>query len=254
MEDRILEYLIYKKRNDLAILLKKCSYEFIESSSFGRAFNSYRTGLKLYSDIVTYEKLQELSHDDNEIILDAFHILYPVEENSIDLCWIESFIDPTMKIPVDNIKIENHIEKISFDYAIEQIEKIDRKLMDKDFDGAVTNSRTLLETLLKTILEKQSIEISSNDDLIKLYKKVSNFLHLDPIDYKEEYFKKILSGFFSIVQGISEIRNQHSDSHGKSKGKYYKLKEHHARLTIDSTKSICNYLFAAYKNKTGEDL
>ena len=255
MEEKILQYLIYKKRSDLAKILKKCSYDFIESNSYGRAYNSYRTGLKLYSDIVTYEaKLKQLSTDDQEMILEAFHVLFPIEEGSMDLCWIETFIDPAREIPVDNMKVENKLDKIDFEYAVEQVNKIEEKIVNHDFDGALTNSRTLLETLLKTIREKESIVYSNTDDLMKLYKKVAKILLLNPVQYTENYFKRILSGLFSIVQGVSEIRNEHSDSHGKSKANYYRLKEHHARLTIDSTISICNFLFSAYTNKTGKKL
>ena len=218
-------------------------------TSYGSGYNTFRTGIQFYSDVITYEKLEQLNPEDEKMILEAFHILYPVEDNSIDLCWIEIFIDPNKEIPIGKLEIENSMKDISFEYINEQISKIDLKIIEKDFDGAVTNSRTLLETILKNILENENIEYGATDDLISLYKKVSKKLNMNPSEYKEEYFKKILSGFFSIVQGISEIRNLHSDSHGKIKATYYKLKEHHAKLTIDSTKSICNYLYSTYMDQ-----
>lgn len=254
MEQKILDYLKYMKNNKLAYLLEKCTYEFNQSNSYGSGYNKYKTELILYSDIITFEKLSQISEEDQNIIIESFNAMSLVYDDTMDLCCVNYCIDPEKEIPINNLKIRNNIEKISFDYALEQIQKIEEKIQNDDYDGAVTNSRTLLETILKSILEKEQISFSNRDNLIILYKKVAELLNLNPKDHTEEYFKKILSGFFSIIQGISEIRNKFSDAHGKSNGKYYKLHEHHAKLTIDATKSIANYLVVAYNHKTGNTI
>ena len=56
----------------------------------------------------------------------------------------------------------------------EQIKKCDRKLSENDFDGAITNARSLLEAVLCDVEQ----EISADNpppyagDLVKLYKRV----------------------------------------------------------------------------------
>jgi hypothetical protein len=51
--------------------------------------------------------------------------------------------------------------------------------------------------------------------------------------------RQILSGLTSVVSGLSTLRNTMSDSHVIS----YKPSEHHARLAVNASKTICNFLF-----------
>ena len=71
---------------------------------------------------------------------------------------------------------------------------------------------------------------------------------MSPADYENEHLKQILSGVFSIINGVSSLRNSHSDSHGtgpiKSK---FKIDERHAILTVNLSKTITEYLFLSYE-------
>ena len=85
--------------------------------------------------------------------------------------------------------------------------------------------------------------------MIKLYKAVASILHMSPGDYEDEFLKQILSGVFSIVNGVSGLRNAYSDSHGTSPSKAtYKIDERHAILTVNLAKTISEYLFLSYEN------
>lgn len=216
IEEKILEVLSYYGRPDLAGLLRNVIYYRLEhTTSFGGAAGAYRAGVFLYSDIVTHERIESLEEGDRNTILKAFRILYPLEPGGIDVSWIESVIDPSADVPVGS-NIETGLSTIGFEYLNEQLAKCDRKILEHDFDGAATNARTLIETLLKFILDKYETEYGQSEDLPSLYKRVTTSLSLNPKKQEDIGLKQILSGLFSIVQGIASVRNAVSDAHGRS--------------------------------------
>jgi len=254
IDQLILNALIFYKRKDLFVLLKNAEYELDESTSYGRAYNSYRTGVDIYSDIVTNEKLKELNESDNDSILKAFHVVYPVKSESMDLCWIEYFIDSDLPIPTES-NIEVTVSYGGIEFINEQIQKCDTKLVEEDFEGALTNSKTLIETIIKYVLDGKQIVYKDSEDIMQLYKKVANELKMNPADYSQDSFKKILSGFFGIIQGVSEIRNVLSDAHGKSENKRYRIERRHAKLVVDAAKTISEFVYNAYMDKEeGKDI
>jgi len=126
----------------------------------------------------------------------------------------------------------------------EQIEKSERKIQDEDYDGAITNARSLMEAVLTQIESNLDDKPPQYDgDLPKLYKRVQKLLNLDPgrpdIDRS---LKQVLSGLINIVQGLSGLSNKMGDRHVRT----YKPSRHHAILVCNSAKSVCNFLFDTY--------
>lgn len=134
----------------------------------------------------------------------------------------------------------------------EQIEKSERKIQDEDYDGAITNARSLLEAVLTQIESSLDSDPPKYDgDLPKLFKRVQKLLNLDPkrpdID---QSLKQVLSGFINIIQGLSGLSNKMGDRHVRT----YRPSRHHAVLVCNSAKSTCNFLFDTYayqKEKAG---
>jgi len=131
----------------------------------------------------------------------------------------------------------------------EQIEKCERKIADADFDGAITNARSLLEAVLVSLEREMSDAAEEYDgDLIKLYRRVQKLLNLDPSRKDvSDSLKQILSGLVSIVTGLSSLRNKMGDAHVSS----YRASRHHAKLAVNASKTIADFLFEtnAYQNK-----
>jgi len=124
----------------------------------------------------------------------------------------------------------------------EQIEKAERKIRDEDYDGAITNARSLAEAVLVSIERKIDTEARAYDgDLPKLYRRVQKHLNLSPgrKDVSDS-LKQVLSGLNSIVNGISSARNKMSDSHAQS----YRPAKHHARLVVNAAKVLVDFLVA----------
>jgi len=134
----------------------------------------------------------------------------------------------------------------------EQIQKSEVKVQEGDFDGAITNARALLESVL-TEIEKQNDpdRLEYDGDLIKLYRRVQKHLKLDPSRQDiDQPLKQVLSGLVSIVTGLSGLRNKMSDAHVRS----YKPARHHAVLVVNASKTVANFLFdtSTYQNKSQE--
>ena len=120
---------------------------------------------------------------------------------------------------------------------------IERRLQDPE--GAITAARTLLESVCKLILDDLSVEYK-DDDLPKLYGKVAKALRLAPSDHTEEAFKQILSGCYSVVNGLGTLRNRLSDSHGQG-AKPVRPGPRHAELAVNLSGAMSSFLVATWK-------
>jgi hypothetical protein len=148
-------------------------------------------------------------------------------------------------------------EIVSFEHAIlgnnapntefirEQTYKCKSKINSGDYDGAITNARSLLEAVLLEIEYKLiGIEPNYNGDLNQLYKKVQKLLNLEPARKDiSDSLKQILTGIISIIGGIAPLRNKMSDSHART----YKPAEHHAKLAVNSVHTICMFLLDSFE-------
>jgi hypothetical protein len=250
MEDRdiikLRKVLKYKERNDLAELLKSSRSVLNESSTYGSMWYSVLSTFEIYSPARQNEKLTELSDKDKDEIFKALLLIYPLKESEPEITQIDFYPDFELEDETDLVETES-LERIDFEFIQDQIKKCNDKIAEKDFDGAVTNSRTLLESICLYIYEKKEGDYDYKGNLIKLYKDVSNILNMTPFDYSDDYLKQILSGVFSIINGVSGLRNNYSDAHGSSPKKTYKIDARHAILTVNLSKTIAEYLFLSYE-------
>jgi hypothetical protein len=105
----------------------------------------------------------------------------------------------------------------------------------RDPAGAITAARTLLESVCKTILDDLPTDPSDlyeSDDLPKLYARVAERLNLAPSQHTEDALKKILGGSMTVVNGLANLRNRASDSHGAGR-KSYRPAPRHAALAVN---------------------
>lgn len=137
------------------------------------------------------------------------------------------------------------IEFVDSKYIKQQISKCNAKISSEDYDGAITNARTLVESICIYILEKSGIEYKRNGKLNQLYQAVAEYLKMQPVLYESDSLRQITSGFFSIIQGLSGVRNDMSDAHGKGDNTY-KTEERHAKLAVNSAHTVSDYLLESY--------
>lgn len=111
-----------------------------------------------------------------------------------------------------------------------------------DPEGAITVARTLLETVLKRILNECGETYSDKDDLPRLYATAVKVLNLAPNQHTEEPIKAILGGAINLVNGIGTLRNRLSDAHGRSDRLPVKPKPRHASLAVNTAGAIAAFL------------
>lgn len=171
---------------------------------------------------------QYLEYDGYEIVkLGKFYRVREIQGNSVEL----------------ELPFKGSIE-LYHNFIEEQIQKCDRKILENDFDGAITNARSLLEAVLLEIESKLNKKPAQHDgDLNKLYNRVKPLLNLDPSQKDiSNTLKQILSGFVSIVSGLAGIRNKMSDSHALT----YKPQKHHAKLAVNAAKTMADFIFETF--------
>lgn len=121
---------------------------------------------------------------------------------------------------------------------------LERKSSDPE--GAITISRTILESVCKHILEEKGINFDSNKiELSELYKKTAKELNLSPSQHTEDIFKQILGGCSGIVNGLGSLRNRLGDAHGKGKTNI-KPAARHAELAVNLSGSMALFLLETF--------
>lgn len=133
----------------------------------------------------------------------------------------------------------------------DQVNKAKEKLTEGDYDGAITNCYTLVEELLKKLLQETNTSYNQDEGNIKkLYNKLSSQLNLKPEgENLESYLKSILQGLQQQIDGLYQVANKASDRHAK----HYNPAQHHAKLAVNATFTLCEFLVDSYnyqKNRT----
>ena len=120
------------------------------------------------------------------------------------------------------------------------LKALDRRSSDPP--GALTLARTLVETVVKRILDDHEIPYSNADDLPKLYKATAKILNLAPEQHSEEAIKRILGGAANLVGGLGRLRNVLSDAHGQSRRRPARPSPRHANLAVNTAGAIATFL------------
>ena len=141
-------------------------------------------------------------------------------------------------------EIENRFEKseeLSELLIEEQIQKCKAKIEAEDYSGAITNARSLIEAVCVKIEAELDPNAKGNDgDLVKIFNRVRKLLNLDPSRQDiSDSLKQVLSGLSNIINGLATMRNKMSDAHGVT----YKPSRHHAKLAVNSAKTLADFLF-----------
>lgn len=143
---------------------------------------------------------------------------------------------------------ENPVTDVVID---EQIRKCREKIANEDFGGAITNARSLVESLLHSIENELGTQDSEPDgDLVRAFNRVRTLLNLDPSRKDiSDSLKQVLSGLTSVVNGLAAMRNKMSDAHATT----YKPEKRHAKLAVNSAQTLADFLFEtlAYQKAKG---
>lgn len=223
------------------------SYLFARKNFTNKAF---KRNVKDYS----YENYQEL----NDIEIDyAYKII--IERVIKEINELLKFSQKELAIVSDNIIIKPVTDDIKIETP--KIKNIDREYIQRKaqqainhieqdrFDTALTQARTLLEEVFCYVLEKKNIEPVVVGRIGDLYKQVREVYNMHINDTTDKRVKKLISGLNTIVDAVSEMRNNISDAHGQGL-KRISIKDYHALLVVNSALIISEFILSVYEHAT----
>lgn len=113
---------------------------------------------------------------------------------------------------------------------------------------AVSAACNILESIFKTYIADEKLEMPQKQDLQNVWKVVRSDLGFEPGLLQDDDLKKILSGVLSVVDGIGAFRTHASSAHGEGR-KVYNLKPRHARLAINSAHTIALFVLETWDER-----
>ena len=131
-----------------------------------------------------------------------------------------------------------------------QVEAAENAVVDEPalvFDLA----RTIIESTCRTVLTEREISFNRNDDLLALFNSVSRNLPFLPPESSHETaarrsLEQTLSGLRTVVQGITELRNQYGfASHGSDTARA-QMETVQALLVAGSADTIVGFLHGVH--------
>ena len=148
-----------------------------------------------------------------------------------------------------NIIAPTSLTAISHEAIHEQMLKANQKIESGDYSGAITNSYTLVEQLLKHLLKETITSYKDTEgDIRALYKILQPSLNLEPAKLKEA-LKPIVGGLQTMITGLYEIANKGSDRHARQ----FNPARHHAKLAVSAAYALCEFLVESRAYQTARD-
>lgn len=141
---------------------------------------------------------------------------------------------------------------LSDEYIKELSDKCTLKLAARDFDGAITNARTLLEAVLAALEERLTgTRGDYKGDLPKQFKRVARLLRMDDERSDlDDRFKDVIRGLVMIANGLAPLRNKMSDGHARER----RPAPHHARVIVNAAKTTATFLVESYTYQSEKGL
>lgn len=240
----------YRKGADLVLLFNRLGFKDVYPESMeGSRYTYTRRRIKELKNFNDLKKLVEIIVDPKE-----FFGLGITIENAVihinEYLKLEEYEvrrdGKAYRLFSDTIKMVEHktISTISHDFISEQIDKCEEKLASGDYDGAITNARSLIEAVsIKIIETKNNQNYKSDGNLINIFKDLKKSLNMT-ID-KDQYppfLIEIISGIGTAVQGIATLTNRAGDRHYRT----YKPQKHHAKLAVNCAFSFCDFIVESF--------
>lgn len=117
-----------------------------------------------------------------------------------------------------------------------------------DPEGAITATRTTLESVCKHICDERSARYEDGWDLSRLYRAACSVMEVAPDQHSEQIIKQILSGAVTVVSGLAGMRNALSDAHGKGK-RSVRPAPRHAKLAVNAGFAVAGFLIDSHLEK-----
>ena len=137
----------------------------------------------------------------------------------------------------------NKINNIDHEYIKELIDRTADDMNMGKYDSVLKTSRTLLEEVFCSVLEKKGVTPSTSGKITDLYGQVKQEYGMKQNQNFDKRVNNLLSGFEKILTSISEMRNEQSDAHGVG-SKRIQIAEHHAQLFVNAAIVMADFILS----------
>ncbi|MDK2956005.1 MAG: hypothetical protein PWQ57_1501 [Desulfovibrionales bacterium] len=134
------------------------------------------------------------------------------------------------------------------EFIDQQMRKCDKKLSEGDYDGAITNARSLVESVFYDLECRLSVRAPKKDgDLPKMFKRLKSMMNMNEKIFEgKNAVLQIIGGLTSAVNGIATMSNDMGDRHAR---KNTPLK-HHAVLCVNTAKTLSSFIVSSFIHQT----
>lgn len=162
--------------------------------------------------------------------------------NNIDV--VSRYEKPEMAIAIDRITIEE---------VRELLKRGQVDLNTGDYDSIVTKSRTILESVFCQILRDENVEYKHNGSLKKYRNEVNNILDMRIQRDWNPRIRDMVSSVNSLVDRISELRNNDSDAHAKGSVNSVRIDGAEAELLLNTAAALGIYYLRVSDRQKGKE-
>lgn len=134
------------------------------------------------------------------------------------------------------------------------LDRLSRGFRDYDPESVIGQSKELIETTAKLILEEVGEYYDPKSDVGPLVKAAQRAIGLDKGNPKNgpdalQAVRQILNGARSVATGLAELRNSYGTGHGPGKPRTG-LERRHAQLAVNSARLWCDMMLSTYASET----
>lgn len=129
-------------------------------------------------------------------------------------------------------------------------------VIESDPELAVGSTKELLESTMKTILEKQGQNLSGKEDFPSLVRLTQKAIKLDPSEVEStakgsDLIKRTLSNLGQLTSGINDLRREYGTGHGRAGPSG--ITPRHARLAVNAGAALAVFLVETYEHHHRDD-
>ena len=114
-----------------------------------------------------------------------------------------------------------------------------------DPPAAVTAACNIIESLCKTYIRDEQLEMPTTQTVTSLWKVVQKHLGLDPATIEDHDVIRIFGGLASAIDGIGALRTHAGSAHGRGP-EAYQLDSRHARLAIHAAHTLAIFIIESW--------
>ena len=125
-------------------------------------------------------------------------------------------------------------------------EEAEKRFAEKNYPATIDSCFTLVETVIKDMLDEMDIKYKKSAQFITLYPLLADALNLNPAGENiESYLQKTLQGLRNQVDGLYHLANKAGSRHKPE----HIPKRQDAKLAMNAAFTLCEYLFDTHKSR-----